>query len=46
MPDSGDPSGTLTPNAYLNHLSPAEAHEYEIRRNITLLILGVSDSAA
>lgn len=33
-------------DVYLNHFSPNDAHEIETRRNITLLILGVSASAS
>lgn len=32
----------LNPDVYLNHLSPAEAQETEIGRDITLVVLGVS----
>lgn len=37
------PIEPLNPNVYLNHLSPGDAHNVEIRRNITFGILGVSD---
>jgi hypothetical protein len=30
------------PDTFLNHLSPQEAYEYEVTRNVLLALLGVS----
>ncbi|KAF7760036.1 hypothetical protein Agabi119p4_11731 [Agaricus bisporus var. burnettii] len=42
MPTTPPPAEqNLTPEVYLNHFSPAEAHEEEIRRDITMVLVGV-----
>ncbi|EKM76189.1 hypothetical protein AGABI1DRAFT_131509 [Agaricus bisporus var. burnettii JB137-S8] len=42
MPTTPPPAEQiLTPEVYLNHFSPAEAHEEEIRRDITMVLVGV-----
>lgn len=33
----------LNPDVYLNHVSPAEAHAIDIRRDLSFIVLGVSD---
>lgn len=36
------PIAPLNPDVQFNHLPPAEAHRFEISRNIILLVLGVN----
>lgn len=36
----------LNPDVYLNHVSPAEAHAIDIRRDLSFIILGVSNESS
>jgi hypothetical protein len=40
---SNESTGILNPDTYLNHLSPAEGFEVQIRGDIAIVIFGVRD---
>lgn len=42
MDDSISTATFLNPDAYLNHLPPEEAAQFDVLRNVYIVVLGVS----